>query len=182
MILTIYLLVLIVVMVTTFWQGSLLYAALTGTPIVYAWERAIRDSLQLAALKKGETVVDLGCGNAKVLILAARKFGAKGVGVDRSIWCYLKSITNVWLAGQSKNIQIIRGDFKKADKFLGNADVVYVYLLNDVMANIKEWLFSSISKDARVVSLSFVFPGKEPVREANTYNIFQNTKVRLYKK
>ncbi len=172
----------VVLFVTIFWQSSLLWAALTGVPIVYSWRGAVEDSFKLAGLKSGETVIDLGSGDGKTLIMAAKTFGAKGIGVDRSIWCYLKAKLNVWLAGETNNIKIIRGDFRSVEKELKTADVVYVYLLDQVLAQIEEWLFSSIGDKTRVVSLSFLFKIRKPISEAGTRNLFQDTKARLYKK
>ncbi|MFA6963843.1 MAG: hypothetical protein WC227_03970 [Patescibacteria group bacterium] len=172
----------LVLFLTMFWQISLLWAAITGVPIVYSWKGAVLDSLKLAGLKSGETIIDLGSGDCQTLILAAKKFGAKGIGVDRSIWCYLKAKLNVWMAGESKNIRIIRGDFKDVEKELKAADVVYVYLLDQVLAQIEKWLFDSIGEKTRVVSLSFLFKVRKPVAEANTRNLYQDTKARLYRK
>ncbi|MDD2752885.1 MAG: 50S ribosomal protein L11 methyltransferase [Candidatus Omnitrophica bacterium] len=177
-----YILILVFALGLLFWQANLLFVAIFGTPIVYANNKAIFDAYALAGLKRGELVVDLGCGNAKSLIIAAKKFGAKGVGVDLSLYCYLKSRLNVALAGQSKNIKIIWGDFKAAESYLKNADVVYLYLLNSALKKIEPWFFSSISKNTRVVSLAFVFAKYKPVKTAETSNLNKKTFVRLYLK
>ena len=163
-----------------FWQLNLLFVAIVGTPTVYANNKAIYDAYKLAGLKRGELVVDLGCGNAKSLIIASRDFGAKGVGVDLSLYCYFKSRLNVALAGQSKNIKIIWGDFKAAELYLKKADVVYLYLLNSVLKKIEPWLFESVKKQTRIISLSFVFLGHKPIRSIVTTNLNKSTKVRLY--
>lgn len=173
---------LVISSILCFWQGSLLFVAVFGTPTVYAYDQAIVDALNLAKLKKGELVVDLGCGNAKSLIIAAKKFRAKGVGVEISPYCYLKSKWNVFAAGESKNIRIIFGDFKKAEKYLQNADVVYLYLLNKVLKSIEPWFFDNVQKDARIVSLSFTFDQKKPVQTSKTVNLGKPTKISLYKK
>lgn len=164
-----------------FWQLNLLLISILGSPIVYANEKAIIDSFELANLKKGQTLVDLGCGNAKSLIIAAKKFGAKGIGVDLSLYCFLKSKLNVALAGESKNIKIIWGDFKKAEPFLRKADLVYVYLLNSALKKMELWLFKSIGKNTNIVSLSFIFPTKKPYKTAKTFNLNKITNIRLYK-
>ena len=182
MILTVEFLVLIVLLTTIFWQVCLILAAVTGSPIVYANKAAVLKSLELAGIKPGETMIDLGCGDGRTLIMAAQKFGAKGIGVDRSLWCYIKSNFNIFVSGQSKNIKIIRGDFQKAGKDLKTADVVYLYLLNQTLAQIESWLFDSIGSKTRVVSLAFVFPNKKPTKEADAYTLRQWTKARLYQK
>lgn len=175
-------LLIFVLLLLLFWQFSLLFACITGTPIVYSNSRAIEDAFRLAKLKAGETVIDLGCGNARTLIIAAKKFGAKGIGVDRSVYCFIKSMINVFLAGESKNIKIVLGSFEKIEKELKNADVIYLYLLNAVLEKIEPWFFKHIGKDTRIVSLSFWFAKKKPIRETKTINLGRETKIRLYSK
>lgn len=172
----------IVLLITAFWQGSLLWATIIGSPVVYSNPRAVEDCLVLAKAKKGETVVDLGCGNAKTLIHMARKFGVKGVGVDRSLFCFWRARMNVWLSGQSKNIKIIRGDFSKAERYLKTADIVYLYLLTSTMAQIEDWLFDSIGDKTRIVSLAFQFKNHKPIAEIETYTLRHKTKARLYRR
>lgn len=182
MILVILILFLIIAFLILFWQFNLLYVAVLGTPIVYASDKAIIDAFKLTGLKKDNLVVDLGCGNGKSLIIAAKEFSAKGVGVDLSLYCYLKSKLNVFLAGETKNVKIIWGDFKKAEPDLKKADVVYIYLLNSVLKKIEPWFFQSIDKKTRVVSLSFEFPNHKPIKIIETINLNKKTNIRLYKK
>lgn len=173
---------LLIALALLFWQGSLLFVAIFGTPTVYAFDQAIVDAFKLAKLKKGELVVDLGCGNAKSLIIAAKQFKAKGIGVEISPYCYLKSRWNVFVSGESRSIKIIFGDFKKAEKYLGQADVVYLYLLNKVLRSIEPWFFDNLNNDARVVSLSFTFEKNKPLQTCKTINLGKDTKISLYKK
>ena len=169
-------------LLTIFWQGSLLLATIFGSPIVWSYKSAVIDSLKLAKVKKDEIVIDLGCGDARSLILASKNFGAKGLGFDRSLLCFLRSSLNVWRAGERKNIQIFWGDFKKAEPFLKKVDIVYLYLLNSTLTEIEAWLFASIGEKTRVVSLAFWFPHKKAIAEADTFTLGRKTKTRLYRK
>ncbi len=164
-----------------FWQASLLIATIAGSPIVYASPKAIRDCWELAGVGPGQTVIDLGCGNARSLILASAEFGAKGVGIDRSYYGYSRSKINVWLYGQSKNIKIVRGDFRRVERQLATSDVVYLYLLNDTLAQIEPWLFQHIGAKTVVVSLAFSFPNHQPTETSETINLGRKTKIRLYR-
>ena len=165
-----------------FWQASLLWATIIGSPIVYSRRQAVIDCLKLAGVKKGDVVVDLGSGDGRSVILAAKEFGAKGIGVDRSLFCYLKSNLNALIAGEKKNVRFILGDFKKAEKVLKNADVVYLYLLNSTLKNIEPWIYKSIGDKTKIVSLAFWFPSHKPVKEYDTFTLGKITKARLYKK
>lgn len=165
-----------------FWQASLLIASILGPPVVYSNKIAVSDCMKLAQAKKGDLIIDLGCGSARTLITAVRKFDGKGIGVDRSLYCYLRALMNVYLSGQQNNIKLYWGDFKKVEKYLKDTNIVYVYLFNSTLAQIEDWLFDHISSDTKVVSLAFQFKKHRPVTEIDTYNLRMTTKARLYRK
>jgi len=140
-----------------FWTISLLISAFAGAPSVFAENKAIDEAFKLAKLQKDELVVDLGCGDAKSLILAARKFSARGLGVEISPFYFLKAKLKVLLSGQSKKIKIVFGNFKKIERELKSADLLYLYLWENLLQKNEEWIFQSINPKARIVSLSFPF-------------------------
>ena len=180
--LTTLLVTLILSVFVLFWQSSLLIAVITGSPIVFASSRAIRDGLRLAGVVPGQLVIDLGCGDARSLIIASKEFGAKGIGIDRSLYSFWRSRVNVWIHGQSKNVTIIQGDFRKIEKQLAHADFVYLYLLNETLAKIEPWLFQHIGAQTVVVSLAFSFSHHQPYKTTETNNLGQKTKIRLYRR
>lgn len=165
-----------------FWQGSMLFASIIGPPIVYSSKGAIRDCLRLAGLKPGETLLDLGCGNGRVLLIGAREFGAKGIGVDRSPYSSLKARWNIRLGGQAKNITILRKAFAEAENEIKQADVIYLYLLPRTMVEIEPWMTKTISSKTRLVSLGFEFTKHTPVAEKETINLHRKSIIRLYRK
>lgn len=165
-----------------FWQLSLLFSSIVGAPTVYANSKAIIDAYKLAGLEKGETVLDLGCGNAKSLLLAAKVFGAKGIGVEISPYCYLKSKWNVFWAGESGNIKIYLSDIKKSFNLISEADVVYLYLLNSVLEKIESEIFDNIKAKTRVVTLAFKFKNAVPKKNMRTNNLGRETGIYLYTK
>jgi len=174
--------ILVLLLLMIFWLVCMIFAQIFGAPTVYSSQKAIIDTLKLADLKKDELLIDLGCGNARTLIIAARKFGARGIGVDRSPYCFLRSKLNVFLSGQSKNIDIVFGDFKKIEKDVAKADVVYLYLLNSVNYKIEDWLFKKISNKTRVVSLAFTFNHRAPKKSIYTKTLSKKTSASLYLK
>ena len=170
----------LIALAVIFWEGCLLFSIILLAPTVYTNEQAIIDALTLAGLKKGERIMDLGCGNAISLIVAARKFGASGIGVDISPYCVIASRLNVYRAGQKQNIKIVLGDVKKIETDLQKADVVYLYLLEPGLRKIESWFFRNLKKGARVVSMSFKFSAHEPIKIIETNNLGSKTKIRLY--
>lgn len=179
MLITLQIIIAVVALATGFWQVCLIYAQVLGAPTVYANKGAILEACKLAGLKKGQTLIDLGCGDGRSLIIAAREFGAKGIGIERSPYCFLKSKFNVFLSGQS-NIKILFGDIQKYEKDLKKADVIYVYLLNSVLAKIEDWLFSSIGANTKIVSLAFSFPNFRPSKTRAVENLGRTTELKLY--
>lgn len=171
---------LIFLLAILFWQASLLFATIFGAPTVYANSKAIIDAYNLAELKGGETVLDLGCGNARSLIIAAKKFGAKGIGVEISPYCYLKSKWNVFWAGEKNNINIYYSDLRRSRELIKKADVIYLYLINSVLKNIENDIFSTINKRAKIVVLSFEFPNVKASKIVSTKNLGKDTTLRLY--
>lgn len=182
MILALLILTIVVLIFLIFWQGSLLIASVLGPPVVYSNKIAVEDCLKLAGAKEGDLVIDLGCGSARTLITAAVKFKIRGIGVDRSLYCYLRSLMNIYLSGQQHNIQVFWGDFRKVEPYLQQADIVYLYLFNSTLAQIEDWIFDQITPEAKIVSLAFRFKKHKPIAETDTFNLGITTKVRLYAK
>jgi precorrin-6B methylase 2 len=132
--------------------------------------KAIRSMLSLAGLKPGELLYDLGCGDGRILVAAARDFQARAVGIEldplRYAWCWLR----IRLLGLSEQVKLIRGNLFTVDT--SQADVVVVYLLPGALKKLESKLLRELSPGTRVVSNTFIFPGMVPVA--------QEGKTRLY--
>jgi ribosomal protein L11 methylase PrmA len=116
--------------------------------------------LELAHVQPGETVYDLGSGDGRALVIAAREFRARAVGVEiEPIHC---AAAWLWalLNGVSQHVSILRGDLLQAD--LRDADVVFLYLTPAFVERVRPHLESQLRPGARVVSLSFDFEGWQP--------------------
>lgn len=138
----------------------ILVPAMYGLPPVPTRPERIRKALQLANLQPDEVLYDLGAGDGRVLLIAARDFGAQAVGIEVGpIQCAL-----IWLrvvgSGLGDKIQVKWADFYKADLRL--ADVVFVYATSKEVAKLAPHLEKQLRKGARVVSISADFPEWEP--------------------
>lgn len=140
-----------------FWFLSLLIAIISGAPTVYSKDKIIKKVFQAVNLKKNQTILDLGCGNGRVLIIASREFGARGVGVEISPFYYLLAKLNVLFSGESQNIKIYFGNIRDHEKLVNGADVVYLYLLDEIMRKIEPWIFNALKKDTKIISITFPF-------------------------
>ena len=138
----------------------LLLPALSGQPYVPASERRIRRALELAELKPGEVLYDLGSGDGRVLIAAARDFGARAVGVEISPLLYAMAWIKVQSAGVGKLVRLLCTSYYKTK--LVDADVVYLYLTSGNANRLREKLGGELKTGARVVSVSADFEGWIP--------------------
>ena len=138
----------------------ILVPALYGLPPVPTKPERIRRALKLAKLQSKEVLYDLGAGDGRVLLIAAREFGAKAIGIEIGpIQCAL-----IWLravaSGFGNQIQVRWANFYKAD--LREADVVFVYATAKEVTNLAPHLEKQMKKGARLVSISADFPEWEP--------------------
>lgn len=131
-------------------------------PFIPTPTEVIRAMLQLAELKSGETLYDLGCGDGRILIMAAQEFGAKAVGVELDEGRYGDSIKKIHGLHLENRVNIIHDDLLKVD--LSEADVVTLYLLTSANEKVKPNLELYLKKGARVVSHDFEILGWKPAK------------------
>lgn len=134
-------------------------------PFVPTHQSVVEAMLKLAAVKEGDTVYDLGCGDGRIVITAVGQFKAKrGLGVDfdpdRLLDCeksVKKAIEDKKLtAEQSKVLTFKQGDvLKMTEEDFKDVDVVTLYLLPDVNKRLKPILLKGLKPGARVVSHDF---------------------------
>jgi len=143
---------------------------LHGLPWVPAHYPRIRRALEMAGTQPGDTVYDLGAGDGRALIVAAREFGAQAVGVEiEPVHCL---VAWVWarVAGISSQVTVRCGDLHKAE--LGDADVVYLYLTPSHAKRIAPRLQKKLPAGARVVSLTADIADWKPTAFDRTDLIF----------
>ena len=138
----------------------ILVPALYGLPSVPTKRERIRKALQLVDLKLDETIYNLGAGDGCVLLIAARKFDAKAVGIEIGPVQYALIWLRLVASGVGERATIKLGNFYKAD--LKDADVVFVYATSKEVAKLGSYLEKQMKPDARVVSISADFPNWEP--------------------
>jgi len=138
----------------------ILIPALYGLPPVSTKPERIRKALKLANLQPGETLYDLGAGDGRVLLIAARDFGARAVGIEvgpiQCAWIWLRAVAS----GFGSQIQVRWGDFYKAN--LSEADVVFVYVTSTEVRKLAPHLQQQMKSGSRLVSISADFPEWEP--------------------
>jgi SAM-dependent methyltransferase len=106
--------------------------------------------LDVAKVRAGDVVYDLGCGDGRIVIAAAKKYGTRGVGVDLDPARIREARANAKAAGVEKLVRFEVGDLFKTD--LSEATVVTLYLLPELNRRLKPKLFAELEPGARVVS------------------------------
>ncbi len=132
-----------------------------GPPSVPTRHARIRKALQLAKLQPNETLYDLGAGDGRVLVIAAKEFGAQAVGIEIGpVQCAIIWWNAFWNRISSK-VKVEAGNFFQAD--LSKADVVFAYLTSDQADRLQKKFEVELKSGARVITISFNLPGWEPV-------------------
>jgi ubiquinone/menaquinone biosynthesis C-methylase UbiE len=131
-------------------------------PFVPSPQPVVERMLEAADLRPGEVVYDLGCGDGRIVITAAREFKAKGVGVEISDRLAREAEDQVRKLGLQNRVSIVHGDLLNVD--LRSADIVTLYLLTDVNDRLKPTFEKELRPGARVVSHDFEIRGWRPWR------------------
>jgi SAM-dependent methyltransferase len=129
-------------------------------------EQAVDRMLEIAHLKPGETVYDLGCGDGRILIAAAKRYKVKGVGIEISNRLSEVAAENVKKAGLQQQIKIVRGNFMQTD--LSDANVVTLYLATTANDMLRPNLERYLRPNTRVVSYDYPIPGWKPIDTSET--------------
>ena len=135
-------------------------------PTVGSPEHAVDKMLEVANLKPGEVIYDLGCGEGRILIAAASKYRAKGVGIEISDHLARTAAEQVKKAGLQGQVKIIHGDFMKTD--LSDANVVTLYLATAANDMLRPNLERYLKPSTRVVSYDYPIPGWKPIETSET--------------
>jgi hypothetical protein len=138
----------------------LIVPALYGLPWIPTREKRIRRALELAELKPDETLYDLGAGDARVLVMAAKEFGANAFGVEIGPVQCLVGWLRIWFSGSRQKAQMRCGNFYKED--ISSADVVFVYATSSQTSKLLPLFERNLRSGARVVSIAADFPSWVP--------------------
>lgn len=109
--------------------------------------------LELAAVKRDDVVYDLGSGDGRIVITAAKKYGARGVGIDIDPAMVGQATRNAAAAGVANRVRFVSQDLFSAD--LSRATVVTLYLLQSMNERLRPKLVRELRPGARVVSHVF---------------------------
>jgi SAM-dependent methyltransferase len=133
-------------------------------PYVPTTEAAVQTMLKLADVKKTDVVYDLGCGDGRIVITAAKSLGARGVGIDINPVRIGEANENAKKAGVEKQVRFEENDLFEAD--IHEATVVTLFLLPHINLKLRPKLLQDLKPGTRIVSNTFDMGDWKPEKEA----------------
>ena len=122
-------------------------------PYVPSDDKVVAAMLDIAKVKKSDILYDLGSGDGRIPITAAKRFGTRGTGVEIDPVRVAEARENAKKAGVEDRVRFIEGDIFEAD--IKNATVVMLYLLPDVNLKLRPKLLSELKPGTRIVSHNY---------------------------
>jgi SAM-dependent methyltransferase len=119
---------------------------------------------ELAQVGAKDVVYDLGCGDGRIVISAAQRFGARGVGIDIDPQRIAEATANIRSAGVGDKVRLIEGDLFETD--ISEATVVTLYLLTRLNVKLRPKLLKELRPGTRVVSHAFDMGEWAPEKKA----------------
>jgi ribosomal protein L11 methylase PrmA len=132
-------------------------------PFVTTPDEGVQAMLKLANVKKTDVVYDLGCGDGRIVIAAARDFGARGVGIDIDPQRIAESKENARKAGVENLVRFEVNDIFDAD--IHEASVVTIFLLSSVNLRLRPKLLNDLKPGTRIVSNTWDMGDWKPEKE-----------------
>jgi ribosomal protein L11 methylase PrmA len=126
-------------------------------------EAVVEAMLQVAAVTKNDTVYDLGCGDGRIPVTAARKYGARGVCFDIDPQRIKEANENVAKNNVGSLVRVVEGDLFEQD--LSGATVVTLYLLPSLNVKLMPKLMKELKPGTRIVSHAFDMGDWKPEKE-----------------
>jgi SAM-dependent methyltransferase len=134
----------------------------TKPPFITTPPEVVEHMLRLAGAGPDDLVVDLGSGDGRIVLAAAQKFGARGLGIELDAALVEKSRQAAQALRLNDKVSFVHGDVLVAD--LSRATVVTVYLLPGLMGKLQSRFIAELQPGTRIVSHEFTMAGWLPDR------------------
>ena len=131
-------------------------------PFITTPDAVVERMLELAGTRPSDVVMDLGSGDGRIVIAAARRFGARGIGIELDRGLVEASRRNARAAGVADRVSFVQGDVLTAD--LAPASVVTLYLLPGLIGKLQPRLIYELRPGTRIVAHAFGMAGWKPDR------------------
>lgn len=135
-------------------------------PYVPTPQQVVDRMLALAKVGKNDVLYDLGCGDGRIVVTAAKEYGARCTGIDLDPNRIAEARANARKAGVEKQVNFKVGDLFEAD--LSDASVVTLYLLPSINTKLRPRLWQQLKVGSRVVSHAFDMGAEWPAEKTET--------------
>ena len=149
---------------------ALSWFAGSDAPYVPTNMNLIRKILKSAGVKKGKKFYELGSGDGRVVITAA-KLGAQSFGIEQSLLRILYSKYKAWKLNLKKTHFYHGNIFKRS---YADADIIYIFLLHKGVGKLEEKLRKELKKEAIVITQTYHFPNWKPFKKEGDFWIYRN--------
>jgi SAM-dependent methyltransferase len=167
-----FILILIIILFLFFWWIFPLF--FNGIPWQPTDMKRVKRMLEMAKLKPDETLYDLGCGDGRILIYAAQNYRAKAVGIEINPWLFALSWVRVFFLGLHHRVKVELKNIH--DVSLQNADVVTIFLFQNVNDLLKDKFLKELKPGARIVSYVWILKDWNPDLVDQEYRLFKYTR------
>jgi SAM-dependent methyltransferase len=123
-------------------------------------ESLVEEMLQTAKVEKADLVYDLGCGDGRIVIMAAKKFGARGIGIDIDPVRVAEATENAKKAGVADRVKFLKQDLFQSD--FKDGTVIALYLLTSLNEKLRPKLLAETKPGTRIVSHAFGMGAWQP--------------------
>jgi cyclopropane fatty-acyl-phospholipid synthase-like methyltransferase len=147
-------------------------------PYVPSPQEIIDRMLEIAQARQGDTVIDVGCGDGRILITAVQKFRAKAVGIEIDSKIAAQASDTILKLGLQNKARVVRADVFDAD--LSHADVVTLYLTTSFNEKLRPKFEKSLKPGTRVVSHDYGIRGWNPVEVEEVFVHGRRHRIFLY--
>lgn len=150
--------------------ASLLWPELIGAGFSPTPRRVVDRMLRLAQVGPRDVVYDLGCGDGRIVLAAARRYGARAVGIEADPFRYLVAWTRTHLHHLGGRVRVVWGDYRKYP--IQEATVVTLFLSEGANRRLKDKLLKELRDGARVVSYYWAIPGWTPSAQDQEHRLY----------
>ncbi len=168
--------VLFAVKMTYVVSTALVLPATQGALYVSTSGARIKAFLDAVPMRPDQLLMDLGCGDGRVLCRSSDRYGVRAVGFELNPLAWLRA--RLRCSGR-QGVRVVRGNFWKAD--LKDADVVFCYLFPDVMGRMAEKINTEVKPGAVVVSCNFPVPGLVPQQVLRPAGALHHDPIYIYR-
>jgi len=149
----------------------------SGAVSVPSNRNTIKLMLEVANLKKGDVIYDLGCGDARLLIQAEKKYGTIGIGYENAPITFL--VAQILKKIRKSNVKILFRNFFKDS--LSEAKIIFLYLSPEVQKNLTTKIKKECRKGTTIISNCFHLPDLTPYKTIPKDKKNKTNTVHIYK-